>query len=243
MIDDQTKIDGQTNPLSVLKRGTSSGSNTGTTKNRSSQRLSGSNDRGKKVDDLELTGTRIFVTGVTGTLGARVARRLVPEALEVRGLIRNADQLAVVEQLGFTPVLGDLPIERRFDKRWSKIDWVVHCAAYLGEDAGSCLSSRMSKGSITWQRWRMKRGHAFVHISTTSVYGEPAAGQLTESSPLAVDHSAPYIETKIRSEHILNEYASARTRRPHIYGPAPFVPNTIPTGATAKSDGCRRRRS
>lgn len=156
---------------------------------------------------MKLTGKRILVTGVTGTLGARVAKRLVPEALEVRGLIRNPDQLAAVEQLGFTPVLGDLTNRASLRQAMEKIDWVIHCAAYLGKDPVLAHQANVV-GVEHLAAVAHETGARIVHISTTSVYGEPADGQLTESSPLAVDHPAPYIETKIRSERILNEYAA-----------------------------------
>ncbi|OIN66653.1 epimerase [Exiguobacterium sp. KRL4] len=156
---------------------------------------------------MELSGKRILVTGVTGTLGLRVAKRLLPEALEVRGLIRNAERFTEFESIGITPVLGDLTDQTSLEKAMDQMDWVVHCAAYLGDDENLAHQSNV-EGVIHLATAALDAGARVLHISTTSVYGEPADGHMKESSPLAVDHPAPYIQTKIRSEQILNEYAT-----------------------------------
>ena len=156
---------------------------------------------------MELSEKRILVTGVTGTLGLRIAKRLLPKALEVRGLIRSAERFTEFESLGITPVLGDLTNQTSLEKAMDQIDWVVHCAAYLGDDENLAHQSNV-EGVIHLATVALNTGARVLHISTTSVYGEPADGHLTESSPLAVEHPAPYIQTKIRSEQILNDYAA-----------------------------------
>lgn len=156
---------------------------------------------------MELSEKRILVTGVTGTLGLRIAKRLLPEALEVRGLIRNAERFTEFESLGITPVLGDLTSSAALRQAVEQIDWVVHCAAYLGDDENLAHQSNV-EGVNHLATAALDAGANILHISTTSVYGEPASGHLTELSSLAVDHPAPYIRTKIRSEQILNDYAT-----------------------------------
>lgn len=156
---------------------------------------------------MELSGKRILVTGVTGTLGLRIAKRLLSEALEVRGLIRQAERFTEFESLGITPVFGDLTNQTSLEKAIEQIDWVVHCAAYLGDDENLAHQSNV-EGVIHLATAALDAGARVLHISTTSVYGEPANGHMTESSPLAVDHPAPYIRTKIRSEQILLDYAA-----------------------------------
>ncbi|MCT4791487.1 MULTISPECIES: NAD-dependent epimerase/dehydratase family protein [Exiguobacterium] len=78
---------------------------------------------------MELSGKRILVTGITGTLGLRVAKRLLPEALEVRGLIRQTERFTEFESLGITPAIGDLTDQTSLRQAMEQIDWVVHCAA------------------------------------------------------------------------------------------------------------------
>ena len=156
---------------------------------------------------MELSGKRILVTGVTGTLGLRIAKRLLSEALEVRGLIRQAERFNEFESLGITPVFGDLTNQTSLEKAMDQIDWVVHCAAYLGVDPDLARQANV-EGVEHLAKVALKNEARVLHISTTSVYGEPADGHLTELSPLAVDHPAPYIRTKVRSEQILNDYAT-----------------------------------
>ena len=156
---------------------------------------------------MELSGKRILVTGITGTLGLRVAKRLLPGALEVRGLIRQTERFTEFESLGITPAIGDLTDQTSLRQAMEQIDWVVHCAAYLGDDPVLARQANV-EGVEHLALAALKTGARFLHISTTSVYGEPANGHMTELSPLAVDHPAPYIRTKVRSEQILNEYAA-----------------------------------
>lgn len=156
---------------------------------------------------MELSEKRILVTGITGTLGLRVAKRLVSEALEVRGLIRQTERFTEFESLGITPAIGDLTDQTSLGQAMEQIDWVVHCAAYLGDDPVLARQANV-EGVEHLALAVLNAGASFFHISTTSVYGEPASGHMTELSPLAVDHPAPYIQTKVRSEQILNEYAA-----------------------------------
>ena len=156
---------------------------------------------------MELSGKRILVTGITGTLGLRVAKRLLPEALEVRGLIRQTERFTEFESLGITPAIGDLTDQTSLRQAMEQIDWVVHCAAYLGDDPVLARQANV-EGVEHLALAALKTGARFLHISTTSVYGEPANGHMTELSPLAVDHLATYIRTKVRSEQILRDYAA-----------------------------------
>lgn len=57
---------------------------------------------------MEISGKRILVTGVTGTLGERTAMRFLKEGAEVRGLIRDEKKANKFQDLGITPVLGEL---------------------------------------------------------------------------------------------------------------------------------------
>lgn len=156
---------------------------------------------------MEITGKRILVTGISGTLGPRVARRFIEEAIEVRGLVRSEGQADRCKQLGITPAFGDLTDAAALETAMQDIDIVVHCAAYLGDDIKLAVAANVT-GVEHLAAAALDAQALFLHISTTSVYGEPAGGLITEATPLSDNHHAPYIQTKVRSERILQRYAA-----------------------------------
>lgn len=54
---------------------------------------------------MENVDKRILVTGITGTLGERVAKRFLTEGAEVKGLIRDKKYTNKIEGLGINASL------------------------------------------------------------------------------------------------------------------------------------------
>ncbi|MBY6036994.1 NAD-dependent epimerase/dehydratase family protein [Fictibacillus nanhaiensis] len=155
---------------------------------------------------MEIKGKRILVTGITGTLGERVAISFLEEAKEVRGLVRDGTIFKKYEKLGIIPVQGELTNRASLQKSLVNVDIVVHCAAYLGDDMEQATHSNVigveNIASLSLEAGVQK----FIHISTLSVYGEPNEGHITEDIPIVQEHEEPYIHTKAKSEHILMSY-------------------------------------
>lgn len=98
---------------------------------------------------MRLRDKVVLVTGVTGTAGDKIARRCVTEGAEVKGLIRNADQIALCEELGITPVIGDLTDRAVIAEALRNVDIVIHAAAYLGR-TGRLPRRPMFRGFRVW---------------------------------------------------------------------------------------------
>jgi nucleoside-diphosphate-sugar epimerase len=152
---------------------------------------------------LSLNNKTVFVTGVTGTVGDRIALRLLKEGAKVRGLVRNVNQFASCEKLGIEPVLGDMTDRRSISNALGGVDFVVHAAAYLGEDVDLAIAANVHGVKNLADEALSADVVRLVHISTISVYGEPNAGVFDESSKIVESHPSPYVRTKAESERIL----------------------------------------
>lgn len=98
---------------------------------------------------MRLRDKVVLVTGVTGTAGDKISRRCISEGAEVKGLIRNADQIALCEELGVTPVIGDLTDRAFIVEALRNVDIIIHAAAYLGEDRAIAEASNV-QGFRVW---------------------------------------------------------------------------------------------
>jgi uncharacterized protein YbjT (DUF2867 family) len=59
---------------------------------------------------------KVFIIGIAGGTGSRVARMLAEQGDEVRGLHRRADQTAFLKSIGVNGVIGDVAASP--SKRW-----------------------------------------------------------------------------------------------------------------------------
>lgn len=71
----------------------------------------------------------IFITGGSGFLGRQVIQRLILGGHRVGALVRSEASSKIVEELGATPILGDMTEIEGFSNRLSEFSVVVHCAA------------------------------------------------------------------------------------------------------------------
>ncbi|MCA1060512.1 NAD-dependent epimerase/dehydratase family protein [Rossellomorea aquimaris] len=156
---------------------------------------------------MNIEGKKILVTGVTGTLGEKVAASFVESAEEVRGLVRDESQFNRLRGIGIIPVRGELIDRSSLRRSVENIDLIIHCAAYLGDEMEEAEKSNVTGvenlASVAWQEG-VKR---FIHISTISVYGEPTEGDFDEQTTLNPYHDEAYIQTKVKSELILKSYS------------------------------------
>jgi nucleoside-diphosphate-sugar epimerase len=162
--------------------------------------------RDKGVTCLGDLDVKILITGVTGTLGGRVARKFLIEGASIKGLARNESKANSIPGLEIQTVQGDLINRSSLYKALKDVDIVIHCAAYLGDDNEEAVNSNVigveNIASISLELGIKK----FIHISTLSVYGEPKEGFYDEASTIVENHDEIYIQTKVQSERILNKY-------------------------------------
>ncbi len=161
---------------------------------------------------------KILVTGATGKVGSRLARRLVERGAHVRALVRDparASNLAGVEL-----VTGDLLDAASLAAAVRGIDAIVHCAAFF---RGATPEQAHAVNDLGTQRLATAARDAaikrFVFTSTGLVYG-PTGGRLaSEDDPCAP--TAAYPVSKLAAERFLLGLAGLDVRilrLPFVYG-------------------------
>lgn len=146
---------------------------------------------------MNLNESTILVTGMTGTLGSRVVRRVLKEAHEVRGLYRSKEQADQYAFKGVHAVIGELGNPDSLLAALQGVDLLIHCAAYLGDDADLAQEANVTGVKHLADAATKAGVKRIIHISTTSVYGEVVSGHFTETSPLY----RPNMSTSIQSRN------------------------------------------
>ena len=130
---------------------------------------------------------KVLVTGASGFLGGRLARRLLDEGYQLSLLVRPTAALDATLKSQCHIVYGDLCDQNALELAVRDCEWIFHCAAnvktwdsddnyYRANVAGvQHLLDALVQNSPALKR--------FVHISTVDVYGYPIA-PADESSPV-----------------------------------------------------------
>ena len=174
---------------------------------------------------------KILVTGATGKVGSRLAKRLAQRGDQVRALVREAARAADLREAGIELAVGDLLELDSLASAVRGVDAVVHCAAFFRgatpeqahavNDLGTQnLASAARAGSV-------KR---FVFTSTGLVYGANAGRLAQEDDPCAP--TAAYPLSKLAAERFLLaiEGLDVRVLRlPFVYGDGdPHIAEAVP---------------
>jgi len=155
---------------------------------------------------MRLRDKVILVTGVSGTVGDKIARKCVSEGAIVKGLIRNKEQIAICDQLGIIPVIGDLTNREAIRSALEHVSVVIHAAAYLGDDRAMAEEANIVGVQCLVEEAKSAGVERFVHISTVSVYGHVEGEiEFDEDSELAYGHAEVYTSTKCESEIIVQD--------------------------------------
>lgn len=153
---------------------------------------------------------KILITGIAGAIGSHVAEALLARGEEVLG-IDNLDpyydprikQLNItdVERVGGKVYIADLNTHDLVTL--GDVDAILHFAAQPGISVGTSFDYYLKNNiSATEKLLRYALGHekppAFVHISTSSVYGVSARGSEDELPR----PTSPYGVTKLAAEQL-----------------------------------------
>jgi nucleoside-diphosphate-sugar epimerase len=171
---------------------------------------------------------KLLVTGATGKVGSRLARRLAQRGDHVRALVRDRARADLPD---VELVEGDLLDPPSLASAVRGVDAVVHCAAFFRgvtpeqAHAVNDLGTRHLAVSA-----REAKVHRFVFTSTGLVYGTTGGRVADEDTPCAP--TAAYPVSKLAAEHFLLAFDGLDVcvlRLPFVYGDGdPHIADAIP---------------
>jgi nucleoside-diphosphate-sugar epimerase len=163
---------------------------------------------------------KILVTGATGKVGSRLAKRLAQRGDNVRALVRDTARATDLRKAGVELAVGDLLDEGSLAAAVHGVDAVVHCAAFFRgatpEQAHAVNDRGTQHLASAAQVASVKR---FVFTSTGLVYGGKSGALVNEDAPCTPN--AAYPVSKLAAERFLLtlEGIDVRILRlPFVYG-------------------------
>ena len=174
---------------------------------------------------------KILVTGATGKVGSRLAKRLAQRGDRVRALVRDQARAADLREAGIELAVGDLLQPDSLAAAVQGVDAVVHCAAFF---RGATPEQAHAVNDLGTQHLahavRAASVKRFIFTSTGLVYG-PNGGRLArEDDPCTP--SAAYPMSKLAAERFLLalERLDVRVLRlPFVYGDGdPHIEEALP---------------
>ncbi|MBV0920373.1 MULTISPECIES: NAD-dependent epimerase/dehydratase family protein [Mycobacteroides] len=188
---------------------------------------------------------KIFVTGGSGFLGARLIPTLVGDGHEVFALARSASSIDTVRALGATPVEGDLESPEKLSL--PSVDAVIHAAAHFrfaGPRAPYFQANVV--GTEALLAAAQKAGaNTFVYISAAALVMDDRGTPLRnvdETAPTYPNSFSGYIASKSQGEAAVLAanrpgFRTLALRPPGVWGPGgPFskqLPAAVESGQFA----------
>ena len=159
---------------------------------------------------------RILVTGITGRIGANVARHFLAAGHQVRGLVWPGDrQSEKLAQLGADIVEGDLASSADVAAAASDQQAILHLGAAF--QAGGPFSPQQYfdtniKGTFNVLEAALSLGDSLRHVIVSSTdatmdkYPPDGIGEPLQIDSLPLDSTAWYGYSKIATEHLVDRY-------------------------------------
>lgn len=174
---------------------------------------------------------KILVTGATGKVGSRLARRLAERGNHVRALVRDRTRAAQMLDACIDLIDGDLLEPASLEKASAGSDVVVHCAAFFRGATPEQAHATNDRGTQHLARAAQSAGvKRFIFLSTGLVYGS-TGGRLAREED-ACNPTAAYPVSKLAAERYLLKLEDLDVRilrLPFVYGDGdPHIQEAIP---------------
>ncbi len=167
---------------------------------------------------MSLNDQTVLITGATGFLGGKLARRLIRDGAHVRVITRTPERAAALAELGAEIIAADLTNAASLEQAVEGCAVVFHAAvdytSYANQvrvnvDGTHALAEASKQANVS----------RIVHVSSIAAYGYGVRGDVTEDRIL-VPTAHPYTITKADGEAVIRasnlEYAIIRPGM--IYG-------------------------
>lgn len=146
-----------------------------------------------------------LVTGASGFVGSRIARRLRAEGWRVRAIVRARD--SSVDLAGVEQVVGDFAEPAVARDAAQGMGVVIHSAATGVSDRDQAMRVNVGGTHSMIAAALAHRAARYVQISTASVYRTEGLTVADEESPLQPADAHPYGATKAEADRAVLEHA------------------------------------
>lgn len=157
---------------------------------------------------------RALVTGATGFLGSRVARRLGEVGTDVRVIVRPTSDLRRLDGLDVDIVHGDVTDRASVFAATRDVDVVYHCAALV--ELGPPDTTRLHDVNVNGTRHVLEAaadvGALAVHVSSVSALGPTGVEPVDETWWSPEEPSVPYERTKRAAHELARSFAANGAR-------------------------------
>jgi nucleoside-diphosphate-sugar epimerase len=185
---------------------------------------------------MNVSQSKILVTGATGFIGRHLVRRLRTEkGASVRALVRDPAKAENTAKLGVELVRGDLADYGTLEHAIQGCSVVIHAAAQVSSvpDRDVFEQSNVSGTESITRASSAARVERFVYLSSVAVFGLPTNGEIKDSSPRR-PCGDPYCDTKLDAENTVWRYhreaglRSVILRPSGVYGPGSTHWSVVP---------------
>ena len=174
--------------------------------------------------------TKVLVTGATGFLGQRLAKRLVTDGYQVRALARRHSNVGALMKLGAEIAFGDLADQSSVVAAVKGVDVVVHAGAGTSGTAKDSDTATVQGTRNVLDACRLSSINKLIYISSCNVYevaGYTENQVVTEEAQLErfPFRRGRYSAAKMQAETLVTEaidrdgYPIVVLRPGTLYGP------------------------
>jgi 2-alkyl-3-oxoalkanoate reductase len=154
----------------------------------------------------------IFLTGGTGLVGSHVAEEALRRGHHVRALVRASSDTAFLDSLGVEKVPGDLEDTEALRRGVEGADWVINCAAKVGDWGALEEFRRLNVAALRLLLDAASDVNVerFVHVSSLGVYEGRDHFGTDETVPTAAQALDGYTRSKVEAEALALTYVKDR---------------------------------
>src|SRR3954463_6733114 len=169
----------------------------------------------------------IFITGPPGLVGSHAVEEALRRGHRVRALVRPTSDTRWLDRWGVEKVDGDLNDPDALARGTDGADWVLNCAAKVG-DWGTLEDFRrlnVTAFGLLLEAATEARVERFVHVSSLGVYEARDHFGTDETIPPAAESLDAYTRSKVEAEALALSYVAKHglplsvVRPGFIYGP------------------------
>jgi nucleoside-diphosphate-sugar epimerase len=155
----------------------------------------------------------IFVTGATGLVGSHVVEEAVRCGHHVRALVRASSDTKLLDQWCVEKVVGDLEDEDALRRGCQGADWVIGCAAMVGDWGKLEDFRKLNVDALRILLDAASEAHVqrFVHVSSLGVYEGRDHFGTDETTPPAMESLDAYTRSKTEAEVLALSYLANKT--------------------------------